>query len=371
MQRFGAKMMVATAALLSCAGMFLAASSGRGAGEERAARRARLQAFVGMKQVDLHPIRVMAQSAAPEGLVLATWEIVSQVLETQMSGAMLLRLEAETAVAERAAAWPVLEPIVQSLAAVPGLERRRVAGRQQVLRALRVAQLHAVDRRAWTEQVTWWEIASAVFERSLPSEFPCCFGGDWPDDRLSRLDRPALLRLGDVVRGMDERTIAVDDVRSSLRQQLPFLLLPSVPPRWRDRLAAWQFGFDAYERERVAADELIAALPLLEPYDVPWSVRRDQWRRFVDSVRRGAGARMADGWGDAREFHWRQEQARLRLLRLVIAWRLGEPLPDLLDPFTLQPIAVETRGDGATFRCEAPGAVLVRHAARAFGVAVR
>jgi len=365
MLRIGAKGMVATAALLSCVGLF-AAASGRGGGEERAARRARLQAFVGTKHVDLHPVRVVAPSVAPEGLVLATWEIVSQVLEPQVSGAMLLRLEAEAAVAERAAAWPVLEPIVQSLAAVPGLERRRVAGRHQVLRALRVAQLHAADRRAWTEQVTWWEIASAVFERSLPSEFPCCFGGDWPDERLMRLDRPALRRLGDVVRGMDERTIAVDDVRLSLRQQLPFLLLPSVPPRWRDRLAAWQFGFDAYERERVAADELIAALPLLEPYDVPWSVRQEQWRRFVDSVRRGVGARLAEGWGDPREFVWRQEQARLRLLRLVIAWRLGEPLPNLLDPFTLQPIAVEARGDGTSFRCESPGAVLVRRAARAF-----
>jgi hypothetical protein len=235
-----------------------------------------------------------------------------------------------------------------------------------VHQALRVAQLYAVDRRAWTEQVAWWAIASAVFERSRPESMPCCFGSSWPDARLWRLDRAALVQLGGVVRGLDERTVPVDDVRTWLRPRVSFLLLPSVPPRWRDRLAAWQHGFDAYERERIAADELIAALPLLESFDVPWSVRQHQWRRVADGIRLGAGARLVAGLDAEWEFVWRQELARLRLLRLVIAWRLGEPLPNLLDPFTLQPIALETRGDDATFRCAAPGMVLVRHSSRAF-----
>jgi hypothetical protein len=355
--------------LLLLGGLVVASVCSGGADHERTARLGRLQTFVAAMQkkaAQVNRPRPFSDlvPACDEPAELGVAAASAFLGDLRGANEMLAEMEEPSAQGLRAALRPCLEPIVQALrrAAGGGLSSDLIIFPGRVLL---VAFLEAGDRAAWSEQVELWLVMRALPERS---KYPSSgrVAPFWPDDRVTCLDAAALRQLASAIAHVDAKGSLSVDAPSALVNWLAPLLDRPAPTNLRRRLTAWRHGFDTHERELVAADELLAALPELADGDCVWDVREQQWQRFFAAVRSGAGAllpRYLDGLREE-ERSLRRELAQLRLLRLCIAWRLGEPLPAVLDPFTLTPFVVEANGDAATFRSPSTQPDLVRGATR-------
>lgn len=136
-------------------------------------------------------------------------------------------------------------------------------------------------------------------------------------------------------------------------------------PRLRDRLAAWQFGFDLDRMQLAALNDFVGALPALRSGVLPWPQRNEDWQRFFARGHQRGG--MVPGWLDRMHDAERElcsELTRIRLLRLALLFRLGEPLLELADPFAERSLQVEIYADHARFRSAATHEVLQRVAYR-------
>jgi hypothetical protein len=351
-------------------GGLVVASLCRGDDSERAARLGRLQTFVAATQkkaAQRDPPRPFCDlvPAYDEPAQLGIAAATALLGDLRHAGEMLAQLEEPDAHEQRAVLRPCLEPIVQAL-------RRAAGGRGSARelgawssRVLQVAFLEAGDRAAWSEQVEIWLVMRAVRERPrLPSFAPV--SPFWTEQSFTSLDAAALRLLASALAHVDANTALTADPPMALANWVEPLLVRPRPTSIRRRLAAWRHGFDTHERELVAAGELLAALPELADGDCVWDVREQQWQRFFAAVRSGAGATLPRSLEGLRQHErsLRRDLAQLRLLRLCIAWQLGEPLPAVLDPFTLTPFVVETNGDAATFRSPSTQPDLVRGATR-------
>ena len=352
-------------------GGLVVASLCRGDDSERAARRSRLHAFVAATQQAANAattgrcLPLVAPVDEPADLCLAAAAVM--LGSVPRTAGVLEDLEWPDASLDRAAARAGLEPIVDVL-------RRAAGGRGTCDRnvpqglfagVFRVAFLAAGDRAAWREQVELWLLELALNERVSPRRWQAV-GASWPDERLLPLDADALRRLAAILAHLDANAPVVWDPAVGLASSVQQLLQRPRTALTSRRLSAWRHGFDVNERELVAADELIAALPELGAADCDWATRDRQWRSVVESVRAGAGAVLPRLFESHRQHErsLRRDLAQLRLLRLCIAWRLGEPLPAVLDPFTLTAFVVEANGDAATFRSPSTQPDLVRGATR-------
>lgn len=360
-------LIVATVLLLG--GMVVASVCSGGADPERVARRGRLQAFV----VATEKKAARRDVPRPFGELVPTYDESAQLgvaaahaFQGDLRGVKewLAAMEEPDAHAMRAALWPGLEPIVQVLRRAAGGSGSGELG-DWSRRVLQVAVLEAGDRAAWSEQVELWFVTRALLERSRrTSSSPVA--AFWSNQRLACLDAAALRMLASALAHVDAKAALTVDPAMALANWVEPLLARPRPTSLRRRLTAWRHGFDANERELVAADELLAALPELSAGDCDWGTRELLWQHFFAAVRSGSGAslpRTLDGLRHE-ERSIRRDLAQLRLLRLCLAWRLGEPLPAVLDPFTLTPFVVETNGDAAAFRSPSTQPDLVRSATR-------
>jgi hypothetical protein len=131
----------------------------------------------------------------------------------------------------------------------------------------------------------------------------------------------------------------------------------------RRRLAAWRSGFDPKRDALDALWRLHDGLPALATADVAWPARAAQWESFLAQVPDEHQTWFAAQWRDC-ELRLRRDLASLRLVRLALAFRFGEALPALADPFADAPLQVHVDGDVATFRSAAGPDVLELRAQR-------
>lgn len=355
--------------LLLLGGLVVASVYGGGADPERVARLGRLQAFVAAAQ------KKAAERDVPRPFcdLVPAFEEPTELGLTAASvffgnlrhaDELLTEMEEPSAQGLRAALRTSVDPIVQVLRRAAG---GRGSGRDHGVwsRVLQVAFLEAGDRAAWSEQVELWLVMRSLLERPKhPGFHPAATF--WSDDRVTCLDAVAVRQLASALAHVDAKTVLAWDPPWVLSNWVQQLLTRQPTTSVRRRLAAWRHGFNTRERELVAADELLAALPELAEGDCDWVTREQQWQRFLGAVRSGAGASLPRSLDGLRqhELAFRRDLAQLRLLRLCLAWRLGEPLPAVLDPFTLTPFVVEANGDAATFRSPSTQPGLVRGATR-------
>ena len=286
----------------------------------------------------------------------------SQLLQTMLK---------PDAVAAREAAWPALAPIVEVLqraahARTPPSPRWQPGPLQT--RVLRIARHVASDRgehlrcvQLWLDEVVLWS------DQRLPgSNWP--FGVDWPEDQVARLDPAAARLLAEQLARIEARWSAVLDVESALVNQARSCLASHLQhqPTLRGRLASWAHGFDPNQRELAAVDALRTRLPVLVASTATWTERESQWRQFLGLPGNLEGTAVSS-WlrhcSSAEQTHF-LGYAKWRVLRLALAFQLGEPLPDLVDPRTGKPFVVTIDGDVATFRSDAGGKTVTRWAKR-------
>lgn len=355
-------------ALLLLGGLVVSSVCSGGVDSERVARLGRLQAFVAAQkkaaQRDLpRPFFELVpayEESAQLGLAAANWFQG----DLRAMDAFLDEMEAADATWMRAALRPSLEPIVQALRRAAGGRGSGVLGAWS-RRVLQIAVFEAGDRAAWSEQVELWLVLRSHLERPRQST-PSPDATFWSDERVTCLDVAALRLLGSALAHIDAKASLVANPPMALANWVEPLLVRPRPTSLRRRLDAWRHGFDAHERELVAAEELLAALPELAVGHGDWAMREQQWERFFAAVSSGSRSILPRALVGLRqhECSLRRDLAQLRLLRLCIAWRLGEPRPAVLDPFTLTPFVVETNGDAATFRSPSTQPDLVRGATR-------
>lgn len=119
-------------------------------------------------------------------------------------------------------------------------------------------------------------------------------------------------------------------------------------------LDSYAYGFDRSWRALVLCDELLARVPALSPPAEQWPQRQAQYAAFgVGAVEppRAFSDRLPWLMTDF-ERRNREQLARLRLLRLAVAFVCSSELPRLDDPLGSGAIEGEIRGDEATFRSE-------------------
>lgn len=275
----------------------------------------------------------------------------------------------------REAAWPALEPIVAALRVgaqgrtVTDPVAKRWLDSYRLRCVLDYAKRRAADRGERREEVAVW-LDAARFHLDVVSWYQWPMNGFtyWSVARLATLDHGSAALLAEGLRRLDGSwPIKVDIERSIVGAARP-LLAEDAGRRVsvRQRLGAWRSGFDPRRRELAGLVELCEALPELRVADVPWPERLQQWHAFTGPVRLGRGAAVVD-WitqlSDT-ERQQRADLARLRLLRLALAFTFGEPLPELADPFAAAPLQARIDGDVATFHSAATPQVLQVQALR-------
>ncbi|MCA8977792.1 MAG: hypothetical protein KDC98_23910, partial [Planctomycetes bacterium] len=119
---------------------------------------------------------------------------------------------------------------------------------------------------------------------------------------------------------------------------------------------AWGHGFDPLARHLEGLDELRRlgeSLQLSATDEATW-LRR--WQAFCAAGRCGESniAKHVDHWFQTYERCRRNALAKVRLLRLALAFHQGRELPSLLDPHTAAPFVQRIGGDDAVFRGSDP-----------------
>jgi hypothetical protein len=122
------------------------------------------------------------------------------------------------------------------------------------------------------------------------------------------------------------------------------------------RMIALRRGFfSPVEAELAACDALITRLTCMSAPLVGLVARQQQWSQWATE-----GSDWSWTIVGSRIDHWRRLEkshligiAELRLLRLALAFELGEPLPELVDPLTGGPFEVRIDGNVASFRSSA------------------
>lgn len=275
-------------------------------------------------------------------------------------------------VATREAVWSAIEPIVATLRvgamAATGARDSAVGCRWLDLRALlRFAQRRAEVRTEWTEAVRLW-----LDEQALLRDF-----GWLPDDHsfaawtafeLSRLPATAVAELDAGLARLDADLAVLPDPATSLAWVAGDALQRASAggASLRNRLLSWPSGFDPGRHELLGVEELLGALPALQPAAASWPQRSRQWQQFVAQVGSVQG-RYVLGWAEHQQWEERQRWralTRVRLLRLALAFTMGQPLPSLADPFAGGPLQHERDGDVAIFRGAAAPQVLEQRALR-------
>lgn len=271
--------------------------------------------------------------------------------------------------AARAAAWPAIAPLAAGASRAAHSRWAGVPNERAALlrRVLTISRQHALDRGAWTAAVEAWLDGIVLFldHRSWHDE---ASRDSWPEGDVARLDAPAARLLADGLARLEARwprRIDIDEAIEFVAGE--WLSGPRNAPGVHERLRAWREGFDPRRRELVAIDAFASARHLLAPEFATWAQRQAQWESFFAAASSGPRSWLVTwmNWRRGIEASFHSALAAHRLLRLAIAFQLGEPLPELLDPFTGEVLRAKIDGDVATFRAEVPRRPLTRYAVRA------
>lgn len=237
--------------------------------------------------------------------------------------------------------------------------------------ALRLAAEEALARGDGTAAVcAWLDQARVVCDDALSSPRMQTLQWErWSSTALAALDEQALQLLGTGLERLETQWPLHESVEWHLAGSLSFWLDRGRdhPANTDERLRAWRRGFDVRAEALATCNLLLATLPAMSPPANDWPARERQWRAFLD----GPMERCA---GDAlRWMLYLRENvepdrfavlARLRLLRLAVAFTLGDELLALADPFAAAPLQVAIDGDEATFRSASSDPVLIQRAVR-------
>lgn len=239
-------------------------------------------------------------------------------------------------------------------------------------RVLLIAQEHAAYHGDWRGCVAAWLDRATVYLDHRREDDGTCrkVVVDWSAAQLDRFDTTAARLLVDGLERLDARWPRRVEPAAFLAGVAQVHLRTGssggmVDPPLRHRLAAWRFGFDLDRMQLASIDDFVCALPAMPPSALAWPQRDDDWQRFFASgCRRWSSvASWLDIMRDA-ERELCSELARIRLLRLALAFQLGEPLPALADPFAERPLQIEVFADRARFRSAATHEALQRVAYR-------
>ncbi|MCC7061529.1 MAG: hypothetical protein IT456_01920 [Planctomycetes bacterium] len=118
------------------------------------------------------------------------------------------------------------------------------------------------------------------------------------------------------------------------------------------RLYAWRQGFDPHREHIEGFLELLELRSLLKPAAKDGGEREAQWSRYRSArrERQTSASSVLDEISENIERQARQLLARVRLLRLAVAFHRGVELPQLADPFASAPLQVQIEGDAAVLR---------------------
>lgn len=236
---------------------------------------------------------------------------------------------------------------------------------------VRLATDDALDRSDGEAAVgSWLDEARLVCDaiEALTGQDGGLLWDRWTPTLLAGLDEPALRLLATGLERLDAQWPLHSDVAQPLAVSAAFWLDDgrSPPADLDERLRAWRRGFDVRAEALTTCEMLLTTLPTMTPPAADWPARERQWRAFlVDPSDRCSGEVL--WWmfhlceGEQARF---AGQARLRLLRLAVAFTLGDELAELADPFAAAPLQVDLRGDEATFRSASLDPVLIQRAVR-------
>jgi len=185
------------------------------------------------------------------------------------------------------------------------------------------------------------------------------------DGLLQALDAEGLLRL-------EAALATVDAALPPHRDHLPQLCLEMVArlraneplsslPRGRGRsLRAWRYGFDECEWARAEVTEIVAIVAQFERMAPAAGARWSEVEGALEQLHREAGPVVANlhlggrfDLVEAERGH-RGIAARVRLLRMAVAFQQRREVPALRDPLGDGDLAVAVHGDEATFTSAEP-----------------
>jgi len=290
------------------------------------------------------------------------------------AGVRLLQLLDEQS-PDRAAAVRELQPVVAAL--------QRSAHATTIPELLHVdaaVVLAAVQRAAVDEAfrsdppevavARWLDEARLVADLAwlLPGGWVQPLWERWTPDSLAALPAPTLRLLANGLAQLDADWRLHEDVVGSLVGNAQYWLegRGTYRPAMDDRARAWRRGFDVRAEELATCELLVRTLPHMQPSAKDWPTRSQQWHAFLDGpMEQSGGSVLAWMCHLCDDEHQRfLDLARLRLLRLAVAFTLGDEPVELADPFGSAPLQVELRDGEATFRSACTDEVLRRDAVR-------
>lgn len=169
----------------------------------------------------------------------------------------------------------------------------------------------------------------------------------WTDERLRALSPAALSRLQDGLAAADALLEPGIDLRGEVVWMAESLAAAGGGFSW----AAWTHAFAGHWLAADAVLRFAEAATRLRLPSANWSARRAVLERISTAFSSGNSiATMAMPNLLAAEPNQRGAIAGLRLLRLHVAHRLAEPLPDLADPLGDGELEVDVDGETVVFR---------------------
>lgn len=175
----------------------------------------------------------------------------------------------------------------------------------------------------------------------------------WGDRLLATADSSLLRAIDDAAQDLDVAFDASIDVERELAGRARFVLRDDYyasglwhrPPSVEDCLRAWYAGFSP---QRAAMVELLWDVRTSDQIAAPAA----PWQRRVEQLEHYGSNGHLDlaHWLQVEEMGRRQAQAQLRLLRMAIAFHLGESLEPLQDPLGDGPLVVDDRGATVVMR---------------------
>lgn len=297
-------------------------------------------------------------------------------LETSRDGARarLLQLLDEQS-PDRASAVRELQPVIAALqraAHATTIPEWLYIDSSVVLAAVQRAAVDEAFRSAPRDAavVLWLDEARLVADLAwwLPSGWAQSMWQRWTPQSLAALPASTLRLLANGLARFDADWQLHAGVVGSLVFNAEHWLAGggSYRPDLDDRLRAWRRGFDVRAEEVATCELLVTTLPHMLPPARDWPTRSQQWHAFLDGPMERCGGSVL-WWMDHLlddEHHRFLDLTRLRLLRLAVAFTLGDELPQLADPFGPAPLLVELRDGEATFRSACTSEVLRRDAVR-------
>ena len=297
-------------------------------------------------------------------------------VETSRDGAgvRLLQLLDEQS-PDRAAALRELQPVIAALqrsAHATTIPELLHVGSAAVLAAVQRAAVDEAFRSDPPEVAValWLDEARLVADLAwlLPAAWAQALWKRWTPESLAALPAPTLRLLANGLAQLDADWRLHEDVVGSLVANAQYWLEGggTYRPDLDDRLRAWRRGFDVRAEELATHELLLRTLPHMQPPATDWPTRSQQWHAFFDGPMEQSGGSLL--WWMSHlcdDEHQRfLDLARLRLLRLAIAFTLGDEPLELADPFGPASLLVELRDGEATFRSACTDEVLRRDALR-------